>query len=119
MGAIYNSHPRAHHSYIQKLVPVTHTCKATLEAIVATLPALLQRHFLQEHVPPRTFAIAFKARNCDLKREAVLTAVCDVAKAGGRHRVRTSRWVWGLVCGKKTPPGHSLTRSVAHSQRKI
>jgi hypothetical protein len=85
------------------MLPVTTTCRASLESIVAAMPALLERYFLQEHAPPRTFSISFKSRNCNLPREPVLAAVCEIAKAGGRHRVSASGYgmthhEFGVIC---------------------
>ena len=67
--------------FTQRLLPVSHTCYASIEDITKTAKTMLKDAFY--HTTPKTFGIIFKSRNnSSISRDAIIKAVASVATDG-------------------------------------
>lgn len=65
--------------HIQRIIPVELVGKVWLESLRTSLETLLKKHFSND--AGYSYAVAFKSRQCDLKKELVFDLVGDIVKA--------------------------------------
>ena len=68
--------------FMQRILPVTHTCYSAMDDIAKTAKAMLEG--IMYNKTPKTFGIMFKCRNnSSMKRDEVIDVVASIATDGG------------------------------------
>ena len=70
--------------FTQRLLPVSHTCYASVEDITQTAMSMLKDKFYNK--TPKTFGIIFKSRNnSSISRDEIIKSVASVATDGDKY----------------------------------